>query len=220
MSGLLTSKHKLEFQIFMLVEWVAIPFSRGIFPTQGSNPGFPYCRQILYCLSYQGSPRILEWVAYPFSRGSSQPRNWTRVFCIAGTFFTSWATKINVRSVASVVPDSLWPMDCSLPGSSVHGILQARILEWIAVLSSRGSSWPTNRIHICGISCIASRFFTHSATWEAHQKELLSVIQFCLSFLFFQAGSGPQISCYDICNKGTSPSNDQWKENHGGRIHA
>ena len=37
--------------------------------------------------------RILEWVAFPFSRGSSQPRNQTRVSCIAGGFFTSWATK-------------------------------------------------------------------------------------------------------------------------------
>ena len=40
-----------------------------IFPNQGSNPGFPHCRQILYSLSHQGSPRILEWVAYPFTRG-------------------------------------------------------------------------------------------------------------------------------------------------------
>ena len=35
---------------------------QGIFPTQGSNPGLPHCRQILYQLSYQGAPRILEWV--------------------------------------------------------------------------------------------------------------------------------------------------------------
>jgi len=48
---------------------------QGIFLTQGSNPGLPHCRWILYHLSHQGSPRILEWVAYPFSRGSSQPRN-------------------------------------------------------------------------------------------------------------------------------------------------
>ena len=48
---------------------------QGIFPTQGSNLGLPHCRQILYHLSHQGSPRILEWVAYSFSRGSSQPRN-------------------------------------------------------------------------------------------------------------------------------------------------
>ena len=36
--------------------------------------------------------KILEWVAFPFSRGSSQPRDWTQVSCIAGGFFTSWAT--------------------------------------------------------------------------------------------------------------------------------
>ena len=40
-----------------------------IFSNQGSNPGLPHCRQILYCLSHRGSPRILEWVAYPVSRG-------------------------------------------------------------------------------------------------------------------------------------------------------
>ena len=62
---------------------------QGIFPTQGSNPGLPHCRQILYCQSHQGRPRMLEWVPYPFSRGSSQPRNRTGVFCIAGRFFPS-----------------------------------------------------------------------------------------------------------------------------------
>ena len=66
---------------------------QGIFPTQGSNPGLPHCRQILYHLSHQGSTRILEWVAYTISRGSSRLRNWTRLFCIAGGFFTSWATR-------------------------------------------------------------------------------------------------------------------------------
>ena len=40
---------------------------QGIFQTQGSNPGLPHCRQILYQLSHKGSPRILEWVAYTFS---------------------------------------------------------------------------------------------------------------------------------------------------------
>ena len=53
-----------------------------IFPTQGLNPGLPYCRLILCCLSHQGTPIILEWVAYPFSRGSSQPRNQIGVSCI------------------------------------------------------------------------------------------------------------------------------------------
>ena len=44
-----------------ILEWVAFPFSGGIFPTQGSNPGHLHCRQILYQLSHKGSPRILEW---------------------------------------------------------------------------------------------------------------------------------------------------------------
>ena len=66
---------------------------QGIFPTQGSNQGLLHCRQILYQMSHKGSPRILEWVAYPFSRGSSWPRNWTRVSCTAGVFFTNWAIK-------------------------------------------------------------------------------------------------------------------------------
>ena len=53
------------------------------------------------------------------------------------------------------------PVDHSLPGSSVHGILQARILVWVAMHSSRGPSWPRDQIHISYIvSCIADRFFT------------------------------------------------------------
>ena len=60
-----------------------------IFPTQGSNPGFPHCRWILYQLSNKRSLRILEWVAYPFSSRPSRPRIWTGFFCIAGGFFTN-----------------------------------------------------------------------------------------------------------------------------------
>ena len=66
---------------------------QGIFPTQGSNPRLPRCRQILNQLSHKGSPRILEWVAYPFSSGSSCPRNWSGVSCNAGIFFTNWAIR-------------------------------------------------------------------------------------------------------------------------------
>ena len=66
---------------------------QGIFPIQGLNTGHPHCRHILYQLSHQGIPRLLEWVAYPFSSGSSWPRNRTGVSCIAGGFFTSWATR-------------------------------------------------------------------------------------------------------------------------------
>ena len=58
-------------------------------------------------------------------------------------------------------------MDCSPPGSSVHGILQARILEWVVISFSRGSSWPRDRICIPCISCTGRQIFYHCATWEA-----------------------------------------------------
>ena len=51
------------------------------------------------------------------------------------------------------------PMDCSLSDSSVHGILQARILEWVAMCSFRVSSWPRDQTHISCSSCIAGGFF-------------------------------------------------------------
>ena len=60
------------------------------------------------------------------------------------------------------------PMDCSLPGSSVHRILQARILEWVAIPFSRASSW--SRDHTC-VSCIACRFFTICGTKPTLKKK-------------------------------------------------
>ena len=56
------------------------------------------------------------------------------------------------------------PMDCSLPGSSVHGILQARVLEWVAMLSSRASSQPRDQTWV---SCMAGRFFTNGPSSQS-----------------------------------------------------
>ena len=67
-------------------------------------------------------------------------------------------------SVAKSCPTLCNPMVCSLPGSSVHGIFQAKILEWAAISSSRGSSW--SRDWTC-IFCIVGGFFTLWTNWEA-----------------------------------------------------
>ena len=61
-------------------------------------------------------------------------------------------------------------MDCILPGSSVHGILQARILEWGTISFSRGSFWLRDQTHISCISCIGRKIPYHSAIWEARKK--------------------------------------------------
>ena len=72
-------------------------------------------------------------------------------------------------SVASVVSDSLWLCGLSLLGSSVHGILQANILEWVAMPYSRGSSWPRGRTCVSYVSCTAGGFFTNWAVWATRE---------------------------------------------------
>ena len=69
--------------------------------------------------------------------------------------------------VAQSCPTLCNPMNCSLPGFTVHGILQERILEWVAISSSRGSSWPRDRTQV---SFIAGRFFTVSDTRQSQMN--------------------------------------------------
>ena len=66
--------------------------------------------------------------------------------------------------IAQSCPTLFDPIDCSLPGSPIHVILQARILEWVAISFSRGSSQPRDWTLV---SCIAGRFFTSWAPREA-----------------------------------------------------
>ena len=125
--------------------------------------------------------RILEWVAIPFSRGSSQSRNWTQVFYIAGRFFTFWATREALSLGAcsesekwkwnSVVSGSLRPpMDC--------GILQARILEWIVFPFSRVSSQPRDKTQVLNES-----YSEHSSFYLIITFHFGSRLFFLLSYI-------------------------------------
>ena len=69
-----------------------------------------------------------------------------------------------VCSDALSCPTLCNPMDYAPPGSSIHGISQARILEWVVISFSRGSSRPRNRIWVSGVSCIGRRMLYHCAT--------------------------------------------------------
>ena len=75
-------------------------------------------------------------------------KKWVKLLCIACCCY---------RLVAKSCLIHCNPMGCSLPGSSIHGISQTRILQWVAISFTRGSSWP--RDQTC-ISCIAGGFFT------------------------------------------------------------
>ena len=72
---------------------------------------------------------------------------------------------VRVCSVTQLCLTLCDPRDCSPPGSSVHGILQVRILEWTAISSSRGSSPPRDPAHVSCVSCIGRRMLYHCFTW-------------------------------------------------------
>ena len=89
-------------------------------------------------------------------------------------YFYSFKT-VSESEVAQLSPTLFDPMDCSLPGSSVHGILQARVLEWVAIVLSRGSSWPRDWTQV---SCIADRRFYRLSHQGSQRKwNLLSHVQ-------------------------------------------
>ena len=77
-------------------------------------------------------------------------------------------SKVKWSEVAQLCPTLCDPMDCSLPGFSVHGILQARILEWVTISFSKGSSPPKDQTQV---SRIGGRCFNLWATREARTSQ-------------------------------------------------
>ena len=113
--------------------------------------------------------RVLEWFAISFSRGSSQPRDLAQVSCTVSRPFSIWATSESESEVVQSCLTLCNPMDYSLPGSFTHGIFQARILEWVAISFSRGSSQPRD---LAQVSCIAGRLLHCSgffANWAIRE---------------------------------------------------
>ena len=151
-----------------IVEWVAMPYSRGssqprdqtqVFCTAGRLFTVWATReaQILLILDLKSSQQLSFRVTV-----SGMKR--TRLGLPANPY-----TGVCAKSLQSC-PTLCTPMDCSLPGSSVCGILQARILEWVAMPSSRESSQPRDQTQVF---CTASRFFT---SWGAREAPYLLFI--------------------------------------------
>ena len=94
---------------------------------------------------------------------------------------------------------TLWdPIDCSPPGSSVHGISQARILEWVATSCFRGSSWPKDRTRVSCVSCISRWILSHCVTWKAHKKGMMIVCKRYLAQFYAYNSSSPSRLNYDL----------------------
>ena len=117
----------------------------GDLPNPALNPGLSHCRQIVYRLSHQ----------------EAQVNNNNNNTCV-----------LNCFSCVQILRN---PMDCRLPGSSVHGILQAKILEWVAVPSSRGPSRPRDRTCVSWVFCIGRWVLYH----ECHLGSPITIVLIC-----------------------------------------
>ena len=127
----------------------------------GSKLGKEYVKAI-YChlayLTYMQSTscEMLDWVKHKLesklpgeilltSDRQMTPFLWQKVK-------RNWKSESEVAQLCLTLCD---PMDCSLPGSSIHGIFQARVLEWVAISFSRGSSQPSNRTWVSTLQAYA-----------------------------------------------------------------
>jgi len=125
----------------------------------------PFCYRWAAC-----SVRLCAHVALCGWPGCSLPIRgvWESLWLfLISSLFPFQEDRVNIAQSLSHV----WlcdPKDCSPPGSScVYGIAQARILEWLAISSSRGSSWPRDWTQDSGVSCIDKWILYHWATWES-----------------------------------------------------
>ena len=122
--------------------WSGLPFpTPGDLPHPGIKPGSPALQEVSLLSESPGKPIYISSILFRL-------RLWVAILCL----------------VAQSCPTFCDPMNGSPPGSSVHGILQARLLEWLAISFSRGSSSPRNQTQI---SHIAGRCFCLWATREA-----------------------------------------------------
>ena len=109
--------------------------------------------------------RKKDWKKGRMEEGAKEEMQWKRKKPSSGLwtpslllllYHTRWWSKVNILA-AQLYLTLCDPMNCSPPGSSVHGILQARILEWLSIPFSKGSSWPRDQTQV---SCIAGDWNT------------------------------------------------------------
>ena len=153
-----------------ILEWVAVPSSSG-----SSCSRIEFVSLLFPSLTSRFFTSSTTWEAHPKVQQTASKSNqlsalrkiryysYLLIFSVL-CLFSLGLEKVKVSEVAQSCLTLCDPVDCSLPGSSVHGIFQARILEWVAISFSRGSSWPRDQTWD---SRIAGRRFTLWTTREA-----------------------------------------------------
>ena len=140
----------------------------GCFLRDSSQWPQKLCWELFHLTYSQESYRGCLWPQHSaVGEGSQMSQLWNSAMCPSARQTSLWLFLSSLMKKVKNVTQSyltLWSMDCSPPGSSVHGILQARILEWVGILFSRGSSQPRDGTQV---SCISGRVFTIWTTKEA-----------------------------------------------------
>ena len=117
---------------------------------------------VLFDQEGNGSPLQCSCLENPRNRGAW----WAAIYGVAQSrtrlkrLSSSSSRSMNAKSL-QLCPTLCDPVSCSLPDSPVHGIVQAKIPEWVAGPSFRGSSWPRDPTHISCISCIDRQILYH-----------------------------------------------------------
>ena len=178
-----------------MLKWVAIPFSRESSWPRDWTWVPCIARQILYHLSHQGiiltltelgrSAILGTW--FFFTRNISRP-----IYFPISSLSFYYLIKWSEVKVTQSRPTLCNPMDCGLPGFSVHGILQARILEWIAIPFSMGSSQLRDQTQL---SRTAGVFLTIWATRESRITSYKSVISIEINQVHYT-----KLSCLNLFN--------------------
>ena len=151
----------------------------GDLPRSGIEPLFPELTGGLFTTEPLGKPCFFILLIVSFFLCRS---------------FLVWCVKVKVL-VTQLCPTICDPMDYSLPGFSVQGILQARILEWVAISISRGSSWSKNQTWVSCITSTGFALFSQLVLWcHIHKNTIKSLprpmsrsfLRFLLGVLWFQ----------------------------------
>ena len=130
--------------------WSGLPLpSPGDLPNPRIEPGSPALQADSLPTELWRKPSAYNSVTLPLAKMKPTGSR------LSTTDWDMWHSSL--CSVAQSCQTVCDPMDCILPGSSVHRILQARILEWVAISFSRGSSWPRDRTLVF---CITGRLFS------------------------------------------------------------
>ena len=152
----------------LIFSFICVSFHRSHLLSWNSN--IP-CTCALYSpVPYaMGDARYKTWSLYSWNLQLEVLKifrwHWKELVCVLSHSVGSDSVMFD-----SVVSDSLRSRDCSLSGSSVNGVFQARILEWLAISYSRGSSWLRIWTRISCFSCIGRQILYHCATWEAPKE--------------------------------------------------